>query len=71
MGKLLQYVTDKNIFEEKLISELKLFIELYNISKHEILSNDKLDRTFHADDARIFIANIKIMMNFIEKNVEL
>ena len=53
LGKLLQHVTNKNIFEEKLISELKLFIELYNISKHEILSNDELDRTFHADDAII------------------
>lgn len=51
LGKLLQYVIDKQIFEEKVINELTLFIELYNISKHEILSNDELDRTFHADDA--------------------
>lgn len=51
LGKLLQYVIDKQIFEEKIINELTLFVELYNISKHEILSNDELDRTFHADDA--------------------
>ena len=43
----------KNIFETKLSEELKLFVDLYNISKHEILSNDELDRTFHLDDAII------------------
>ena len=53
LGKLLNYVTDKNLFEEKIIEKLKLFIDLYNISKHEILSNDYLDRTFHAEDAII------------------
>lgn len=30
-----------------------MFVDLYNISKHEILSDDELDRTFHADDAII------------------
>lgn len=53
LGKLLNYIVDKNIFEEIIIKELKLFVDLYNISKHEILSNDELDRTFHADDAII------------------
>lgn len=53
LGKLLRYITDKNIFEEKITEKLKLFVDLYNISKHEILSNDELDRTFHADDAII------------------
>ncbi|MDO5556892.1 MAG: hypothetical protein Q4G05_01420 [Clostridia bacterium] len=52
-GKLLKYIVDKNIFEEKITNELKLFVDLYNISKHEILSDDKFDRTFHADDAII------------------
>lgn len=51
LGKLLIYITDKNIFEEKITERLKLFVDLYNISKHEILSNGELDRTFHADDA--------------------
>lgn len=51
LGKLLQYVYEKKIFEDITINKLKLFIEIYNISKHEILSDDKLDRTFHADDA--------------------
>lgn len=51
LGKLLKYITDKKIFEEKITEKLKLFIDLYNISKHEILSDDELDRTFHADDA--------------------
>lgn len=51
LGKLLNYITDKNIFEEKITERLKLFVDLYNISKHEILSSDKLDRTLHADDA--------------------
>ena len=51
LGKLLEYVTFKNIFEIKIINKLKLFINIYNISKHEILSDEKLDRTFHADDA--------------------
>lgn len=53
LGKLLQYVVDKKIFKENIIDKLKLFIDLYNISKHEILSNEELDRTFHADDAII------------------
>ena len=53
LGKLLQYVTDKKILREEIIGKLKLFIDLYNISKHEILSDDELDRTFHADDAII------------------
>ena len=53
LGKLLQYVIDKKIFKEDIIYKLKLFIDLYNISKHEILSNEELDRTFHADDAII------------------
>lgn len=44
---------NKNIFEENITKELKLFVDLYNISKHVILSNDELDRTFHADDAII------------------
>lgn len=53
LGKLLNYIVDKNIFEEKTTKELKLFVDLYNISKHVILSNDEIDRTFHADDAII------------------
>ena len=53
LGKLLQYVADKKILQEEVIVKLKLFIDLYNISKHEILSDDELDRTFHADDAII------------------
>lgn len=53
LGKLLKYVVDKKIFKEDIINKLKLFIELYNISKHEILSDEELDRTFHADDAII------------------
>ena len=53
LGKLLRYVTDKKILPEEIIGNLKLFIDLYNISKHEILSDDELDRTFHADDAII------------------
>lgn len=53
LGKLLQYVIDKKIFKEDIINKLKLFIDLYNISKHEILSDEKLGRTFHADDAII------------------
>lgn len=43
----------KKILQEEVIVKLKLFIDLYNISKHEILSDDELDRTFHADDAII------------------
>lgn len=53
LGKLLNYISDKNIFEKNLSEELKLFVDLYNISKHEILSNDGIDRTFHLDDAII------------------
>ncbi len=53
LGKLLIYIADKNIFEEEITEALKLFVDLYNISKHEILSNDELDRTFHANDAII------------------
>jgi len=53
LGKLLEYVTSKSIFEDKIVNELKLFVDIYNISKHEILSDDKLDRTFHSDDAII------------------
>lgn len=53
LGKLLKYVIDKKIFKENIINKLKLFIDLYNISKHEILSDENLDRTFHADDAII------------------
>ena len=53
LGKLLKYIVNKNVFEEKITNELNLFVNLYNISKHEILSDDELDRTFHADDAII------------------
>lgn len=53
LGKLLEYVTTKGIFEDEIINQLKLFVDIYNISKHAILSNDELDRTFHADDAII------------------
>ena len=53
LGQLLIYVTDKKIFTDKVIRQLKAFVVIYNISKHEILSNDELDRTFHADDAVI------------------
>lgn len=51
LGKLLQYVATNKIFENRILNKLKLFIDIYNISKHEILSDGKLDRTFHADDA--------------------
>jgi len=53
LGKLLQYVINKKIFKDDIINKLKLFLDLYNISKHEILSGKSLDRTFHADDAII------------------
>ncbi len=53
LGKLLSYIVDKNIFKEEITDELKLFVDIYNISKHVILSDDKTDRTFHADDAII------------------
>lgn len=72
LGKLLIYITDKNIFEKRITEELKLFVDLYNISKHEILSNDELDRTFHADDAIICyfacrIVGKKILLKIDEK----
>lgn len=51
LGKLLKYVTENNIFTDEVIRKLRLFVGIYNISKHEILSNDELDRTFHVDDA--------------------
>ena len=53
LGKLLNYISEKNIFDVKINEELKLFVDLYNISKHEILSDDKIDRTFHIEDALI------------------
>ena len=72
LGKLLNYIVDKNIFEENITNELKLFVDLYNISKHVILSNDDLDRTFHADDAIICyfacrIVGKKILLMIDEK----
>jgi len=51
LGKLLKYVTENNIFTDEVIRKLRLFVGIYNISKHEILSNDELARTFHVDDA--------------------
>lgn len=53
LGKLLNYIVNKDIFEESITNELNLFVDIYNISKHVILSDDELDRTFHADDAII------------------
>lgn len=75
LGKLLNYIVDKNIFEEKITKELRLFVDLYNISKHEILSNEELDRTFHADDAIICyfacrIVGKKILLK-IDKETEM
>lgn len=72
LGKLLNYIVNKNIFEENITNELKLFVDLYNISKHVILSNDELDRTFHADDAIICyfacrIVGKKILLMIDEK----
>ena len=74
LGKLLNYISDKNILKKNLSEELKLFVDLYNISKHEILSNDEIDRTFHLDDAIIcyFASRIvgkKILM-LINNNTE-
>lgn len=51
LGMLLKYVIDKKIFNKELCEKIRLFVDLYNISKHEILSNDQNDRTFHLDDA--------------------
>lgn len=51
LGKLLNFIAYKKIFEEKITEKLKLFVDIYNISKHEILSDNELDRTFHMDDA--------------------
>lgn len=53
LGKLLQHIRRKRILEEDVIDKLSLFVDLYNISKHEILSDETLDRTFHMDDAII------------------
>jgi len=74
LGKLINYVTDKNLFEEKIVEQLKLFVDTYNIAKHEILSSDKTDRTFHADDAIICyfacrIVGKKILLK-IDKEIE-
>lgn len=38
---------------EIIIKQLKLLVEIYNVSKYKISSNDELDRIFHADDAII------------------
>ena len=72
LGKLLTYIVNKNIFEQEIIKELELFVDLYNISKHVILSNNKVDRTFHADDAIICyfacrIVGKKILLKIDEK----
>lgn len=61
LGKLLQYVIDKKTFNENIINQIKLFVDLYNISKHEILSDESLDRTFHADDAIICYFGTRIV----------
>ena len=60
----------KNRFDENIINELKLFVDLYNISKHVILSNDELDRTFHADDAIICYLACKIVRKKILLNID-
>ncbi len=54
LGQLTKIISGKKILKEETIEKLKMFINLYNISKHEILSNETLDRTFHADDAIIY-----------------
>lgn len=61
LGKLLQYMNDKKLFKKDIVNELELFIDIYNISKHEILSNNELDRTFHADDAIIYYFACRIV----------
>lgn len=61
LGKLIEYISKKHIFEEDVVSKLKLFVGIYNISKHEILSDDELDRTFHADDAIIYYFACRII----------
>lgn len=38
---------------EIIIKQLKLLVEIYNVSKHKISLNDELDRIFHADDTII------------------
>lgn len=42
--QLLKHVTDNKIFDEEITEKLKLFVDLYNISKHVILSNEEKDR---------------------------
>lgn len=61
LGKLLHYVIERKLFQEKIINQLKLFVEIYNIAKHEILSNNELDRTFHADDAIMYYFACRIV----------
>lgn len=61
LGKLVQYVIKKKIIEEEITNKLVLFVELYNISKHEIQSNDEIDRTFHADDAIVYYFACRIV----------
>ena len=70
LGILLNYIINKNIFDENITNELKLFVDLYNISKHVILSNDELDRTFHADDAIICYLTCRIVGKKILLNID-
>ena len=61
LGKLLKYIKNTKVFEEKIIEQLELFVDIYNISKHEILSDDELTRTFGADDAIIYYFACRIV----------
>lgn len=52
--KALGELVRSNILEKELNAKVEKFVHSYNIAKHEIESNEELDRTFNADDAILY-----------------
>lgn len=66
LGKLTYTIGKKKVLDYEIINSLNKFVSVYNISKHEIQSSDKIDRTFHAADAIIcYFACRKIGLKII------
>ena len=45
LGKLLEYISNNKMFRDEIVNKLKLFIDIYNISKHEKEQNTHMKLT--------------------------
>jgi len=61
LGQFINELTKRKILQQHLIEPLKLFVELYNKSKHEVNQDEGRERLFSPADALIAYTSARIL----------